>query len=133
MITLVDTCVLLDVFLPDPIWGNFSSNALKKVLLQGDVIINEIIYAELVPQFPSRKLLDETITMLGLRLQSLDSDTAFMAGRAWKEYKQAGGTRERIMSDFLIGAHAQTQAAQLLTRDRGFYRKHFKTLKVIYD
>jgi len=43
MITLVDTNVLLDIFLPDPAWGKKSAEALKNVLHQGEVIINEII------------------------------------------------------------------------------------------
>lgn len=40
--------------------------------------------------------------------------------------------RTRILADFLIGAHAQKQATGLLSRDRGFYRKHFPALN-LYD
>ena len=40
--------------------------------------------------------------------------------------------RVRIPADFLIGAHAQTKADILLSRDSGFYKKYFKGLKVMY-
>jgi len=42
-----------------------------------------------------------------------------------------GGQRRRIPLDFLIGAHAMTQANRLISRDRGFYRKLFPSLNVI--
>jgi predicted nucleic acid-binding protein len=35
------------------------------------------------------------------------------------------------LADFLIGAHAQKQATQLLSRDRGFYGEMFPSLKIV--
>lgn len=46
-------------------------------------------------------------------------------------YRKSGGSRERVIADFMIGAHALANADRLLTRDRGFYRKYFKQLRVL--
>lgn len=132
MITFVDTNVLLDVFLPDPKWGQGSKKILDQAFNEGSLVINEIIYAELAPQFASQNLLDNTLKVLGIRVISLDRETAYLAGTKWKKYRESGGTRNRVLADFLIGAHAKMHAERLLTRDRGFYKKYFKNLKIIY-
>jgi predicted nucleic acid-binding protein len=131
MITFVDTNILLDVFLPDPEFGDKSAEYLEKAFNEGSLIINEIVYAELAPQFNTQGLLDKTLSRLGIRIHPVDKETAYVAGIAWVQYKKAGGKRERILADFLIGAHAQIHADRLLTRDRGFYKKYFKNLKII--
>ena len=132
MITFVDTNILLDVFLPDPDFGKRSLELLEKAFHEGSLITNVIIYAELAPQFCSRNLLDSTLAKLGIQMLFIEQEIAYTAGRKWKQYRKAGGKRDRILADFLIGAHAQSKADILLSRDRGFYKKYFKSLKVMY-
>ena len=132
MITFVDTNVLLDVFLPDPKWGKKSKIRLEQSFNQGSLIINEIIYSELAPQFSSKTLLDDVLKTLSIRIVSLDLMVAYHAGQIWKNYRKEGGGRNRILADFLIGAHAEIEAEQFLTRDRGFYKKYFSDINVIY-
>ena len=102
MITFVDTNVLLDIFLPDPKWGQKSKICLEQAFKQGSLIINEIIYSELTPQFSSKALLDSTLKTLSIRIVSMDFESAYHAGQIWKEYRKAGGRRNRILADFLI-------------------------------
>lgn len=68
---------------------------------------------------------------IGLELVPDDRDVAVASGRVFRAYRQAGGTRRRILPDFLIGAHALVHADRLLTRDRGFYRSQFAQLTIL--
>ena len=125
MITAVDTNVLLDVFLADDRHGNASKAQMMSAYRAGALIASEIVYAELVPAFAARDLLDRALREINVRISPLSADIAFEAGLRWMRYRRAGGSRERILPDFLIGAHALLTADKLLTRDRGFYRNYF--------
>ncbi len=131
MITAVDTNILLDIFLPDNKFVESSSNLLKTAFDQGGLIVCDIVYAELVPQFKKRPLLDRTLEVLNISISSLDRDVAFLAGEKWGLYKEKGGKRDRIITDFLIGAHALVKANRFLTRDRGFYKSYFPDLLML--
>ncbi|MBW2109460.1 MAG: type II toxin-antitoxin system VapC family toxin [Deltaproteobacteria bacterium] len=131
MITAVDTNILLDVFLPDKKFAESSANFLKQAYNEGALIICDIVYAELVPQFRDRKKLDQTLATINASCSSLDPDAAFLAGKRWSEYRRAGGKRNRIITDFLIGAHALTKSDRFLSRDRGFYKSYFPDLRIL--
>ncbi len=131
MKTAVDTSILLDVFLPDPQFGLASKAALETQDAAGALIVCEIVYGELAGFFPSKKILDESLECLGIQFICIDQASAYLAGHLWKKYRRSGGSRQRILSDFLIAAQAQVHADALLTRDRGFYRKYFPDLSII--
>jgi predicted nucleic acid-binding protein len=131
MITAVDTNILLDVFLPDKRFVADSSKLLKKAYDEGALIICDIVYAELVPQFNDRKSLERTLSEINVKISTLNTDIAFIAGERWGLHRKSGGKRIRIITDFLIGAHALEKADRFLTRDRGFYQSYFQELHIL--
>jgi len=131
MITAIDTNVLLDVFLPDKKYIDRSAALLRQAYDEGALVICEVVYSELVPQFNDRSLLDSTLARINVTLSSMDSDVAYVAGEKWGLYRKVGGKKERIITDFLNGAHALLKADRFLTRDRGFYKKYFQDLKIL--
>jgi predicted nucleic acid-binding protein len=131
MITALDTSVLLNVFLPDPIFHDRSLRAVEIAFQQGRLVICEPVYAELAGQFSSQSTLDTILEEVGIDVEALGRDTAYAAGQAFKKYRKAGGKRNRIITDFLVGSHAAVQGYTLMTRDRGFYRSYFHRLAMV--
>jgi len=131
MITAIDTNVLLDLLVADEAYCDLSASALEAAAAAGALVICDVVYAELCVHFRSQRDCDKFLEESQVRVESLDRAASFLASRAWREYRRRGGARNRILPDFLIGAHAAVQASQLLTRDRGFYRELFPTLRVV--
>lgn len=131
MITAVDTSVLLDLFGADPTFGLRSRQSVRSCLTEGHLIACEVVWAEVAGFFPSPAAVQDAMDRLGVAYSSIELDTALAASQVWKVYRSQGGQRERIVADFLIGAHASSQAERLLTRDRGFYRTYFAGLRIL--
>jgi predicted nucleic acid-binding protein len=62
---------------------------------------------------------------------ALPWDAAFLAGQAFKVYRQSSGLKTSPMPDFYIGAHALVAQLQLLTRDAARYRSYFPMLALV--
>jgi predicted nucleic acid-binding protein len=123
--TLADTNVLLDVATDDPEWADWSANALKGAALQGPLIVNDVIYAELSVRFERIEDLNAFVGEAGLIVEPIPKEALFLAGKAFLGYKLNGGKRNGVLPDFFIGAHALVAGHTLLTRDSGRYLTYF--------
>jgi predicted nucleic acid-binding protein len=131
MIIAVDTNVFLDVLRPNPAFVTSSLELLKRSAGEGALTICSVVWAELAANFARRDELEAFLRSVPASLEPFTPKALHRAGQAWVAYRKAGGKMERILPDFMIGAHAGSQAAKLLSRDRGFYRSYFPELEVI--
>ena len=130
MITAVDSNVLLDVLAGDSRHGPASAQALRQAGAEGALISSTVVWAEVVGAYSDSRGVTDRLDRLGIELVPDDRAVAITAGRVYRAYRVGGGTRRRILPDFLIGAHAMVLADSLLTRDRGFYRTQFSRLSI---
>lgn len=131
MITAVDTSVVLDVVLGDPAFKDASLAALKAARDAGRLIACPVVWAEVRAALKDPDTVGELLGNAGIVFDPFDQASAELAGDLWRAYRRAGGTRDHLIPDFLVGAHARARAARLLARDRGFFRTHFSGLAVI--
>jgi len=118
----VDTNVLIDVLTPDQEWRSWSHAALLRLSTE---------CAELASNFPDLATLLTALDDLDIEVLPLTEDVAFEAGIAFRAYRRLHRERTAILSDFLIGGHAATLGARLLTRDRAIYARYFPDLTLI--
>ena len=155
MILAVDTNILLDILIPNNDQVQSSLQCLTDIPPRDQLIISEVVFAELASQFLSLNDLVKFLRDTGISLIQSNENALFEASRVWKKYSErkrneiicaaCGKTqklncfacnerisyRQHILSDFLTGAHAKIQANRLITRDRGFYRTYFKELNIL--
>ncbi|HTO33698.1 MAG TPA: type II toxin-antitoxin system VapC family toxin [Pararhizobium sp.] len=131
MATLVDTNILVDIAVRDPSWLNWSRAQLVSAARRGAVVINPIIYSEFSVRYERMEDVDFLLPEADYSRENLPWTAAFAAGVAFRQYRRAGGGRERVLPDFLIGAHAAIRGHTILTRDPKGYRTYFPSVELI--
>lgn len=152
---MIPRYLLLDILIPNTAHVESALRCLANIKPDDEIIVCEVVFAELGSQFLSFKELNAFLIETGITLVHSNENSLFEASTAWKKYSdRKKGTitcpacgkdqkvschscneiipyRQHILSDFLIGAHAKIQADRFINRDRGFYRKYFKGMKLI--
>jgi predicted nucleic acid-binding protein len=130
-VTLVDSNVLLDIFTRTPSWWEWSLMQLEEAALHGSLLINDVIYAETSIRFHSIDDFDAALATAGVTVAPVPRTALFLAGKAFMQYRSAGGVRTGVLPDFFIGAHAMVESLPLLTRDARRYRNYFPKVVLI--
>jgi predicted nucleic acid-binding protein len=130
-LVLVDTNVLLDVITDDPHWADWSQHQLRAAALSDRLAINAVIYAEASINYEQIEDLDAVLDTAGIAFIEIPRPALFLAGKVFRSYRKAGGTKTGVLPDFFIGAHAAVAKLRLLTRDPRRYRNYYPTAELI--
>lgn len=128
---LVDSNVILDIFLNDPEWADWSESILDRYSYKGSLHINPVIYSEVSIGFERIEELEKALYGCGFQMMQIPKEALFLAGKVYLKYKKKKGKKTSPLPDFFIGAHAAVFDMDLITRDVTRYRTYFPTLKLI--
>ncbi len=127
----LDSPVLIDLLVGDPRHAAAAEACIGDALARDDVVVCEAVVAEVQAVLETSVSLMEPLATLGIRYLPASEGAAMRAGHMLRRFRARGGSRERLVADFLIGAHALLQCEALITRDAGFFRDYFKGLKLV--
>ncbi len=126
----VDTSVLLAIFKGEP-RGEKWLDVLQSAAASGALVVSSVVYAEIRSFFPSGAACRSALGDLDIVHSPLTEESADLAGRIFRVYREEGGPRTTILPDFLVAAHAATQATALATEDRGYLRAYFPRIRIL--
>jgi hypothetical protein len=126
----VDTSVLLAIFKGEP-KGELWLKCLLSAAETASLVVSSVVLAECRSYFPSDDACQKALAALEIRHSPLTEEASLLAGTIFRVYRDEGGPRQSILPDFLVAAHAATQAESLATEDRGYLRRYFPSIRLL--
>ncbi|WDK77485.1 type II toxin-antitoxin system VapC family toxin [Xanthomonas campestris pv. campestris] len=126
----IDSSVLVDL-LADSAQADAAEACLRQCLSTGPVVVCDVVLAEVCSALRDGAEALSVLEDMSIRFNALEAKSALRAGEMQRRFRARGGKRERVVADFLIGAHAMLQCDGLITRDDSFFLDYFKGLKII--
>ncbi|HUF60642.1 MAG TPA: type II toxin-antitoxin system VapC family toxin [Verrucomicrobiales bacterium] len=132
MTTAIDSNVLIDLIGPKTSFTAAAIAALDAARLDGALIVCPVLVAEISAHFPTAGALASALGHMQIVIREFSVAALHLAGSAFFRYRQRSAKpKPRMLADFLVRAHAHQEADVLLTRDRGYYRTYFPSLKIV--
>ncbi len=128
---LVDSNVILDIFLDDPNWADWSESTLAHYSVYTTLHINSIVYSEVSIGFEQIEELESALHKGGFQILEIPKEALFLAGKAYRKYREGTGVKRSPLPDFYIGAQAAVLGLDLVTREVTRYRTYFPTVRLI--
>lgn len=128
---MFDTNVIVDLKETGSQWHRWSFEVVLQASLDMTPVVSAVVVGELAARTGTLAQVTDFLGGLRIHIAPLDAAGAFAAGRAHGAYRSAGGARESLLGDFLIGGHALSVGATLVTRDPKRYRHYFPDLTLI--
>lgn len=129
--TLVDTNVWVDCIDEASPWHDWAMEQLQVCSERSPLHVNIVIYSELLIPGPDVHALDAMLDIYETSRTPLPWAAASLTAAAYALYRHLGGSRQKPLPDFFIGAHAAVSNLSVLTRDPKPYKNYFARLEVI--
>ena len=104
---------------------------MEMAALNDKLAINAVIYSELSISFQRIEELEAILVEGSISAETIPREALFLAGKAFLSYRKRQGTRQSVLPDFCIGAHAAVTGATLLTRDTSRSQSYFPKVRLI--
>jgi predicted nucleic acid-binding protein len=127
MRTALDSSVLILLSRKQAGWEAWRDR-LRTASEEGQLLISSVAFAEYSIAYPSKDSAQADLDRLHIIYDPITPAAAYLAGQIFLHYRQEGGPRQHLVPDFLIAAHATTQADRIAALDRGYLRNYFPNL-----